>query len=311
MLAELYKNKKTILKKAQEFFKNSNSLIPKIGCELEFFLLDENAQKVVDERPIAEFIFELEKKLTEEFSLFYEVEKEQGASQIEIKTIFTSDLSRLADELENAKKFIKSFAEEKKLIASFAAQPFVDDCGSALQFNISLHDENDENVFSDKKILENVACALLELTNSMMIFLAPKAEDYARFCVSTNRDLFKKGKFTAPVNLSFGADNRTCAIRIPVKKESAKIVHGKRLEYRVATADADSTLCIATILLAVSHGIKNQKSEFKQIFGNAFDEQYKIKNFCKSLEEAEESFFAEGNCVREFFEKNLDFPCDE
>lgn len=301
MLAQLYQSKKTILKKSQEFFLNSNSLIPKIGCELEFFLLEKNSSTPANQDLVNEFIFEITNELKKNFSLIYKVEKEQGASQIEIKTVFTSDLSRLCAELENSKNVIKDFAEQKNLIASFAAQPFLDDCGSALQFNISLHNQSDENLFqSDQKILSDVASALLQKTNSMMIFLAPKAEDYARFSDKINRNLFKQGKFTAPVNLSFGNDNRTCAIRIPViKKDEAELNHGKRLEYRIAAAGADPTISISALLLAISLGIKNQKSDFEQIFGNAFDEKYQLKNFCKNLEEAEEIFFKEENFIRE------------
>ena len=283
MLEQFYCNKRQILKKSQEFFQNSTSLIPKIGCELEFFLLPKRD----------DVIAELDAELQKNFSLIYKTEKEQGINQVEIKTTFTSDLTRLCEELESAKNFIKNFADKKNLIASFAAQPFADDCGSALQFNISLHDHNDKNLFEfDKFLLTKSAAALLEMTNSMMIFLAPKEEDYLRFSREINRDLFKKGKFTAPINLSFGGDNRTCAIRIP------KLT--KRLEYRPAAADADSWLCISAILSAIFYGINHDLVLSQQIYGNAFDEKYQLKNFCKNLAEAEENFFCEENFVKKY-----------
>jgi glutamine synthetase len=128
----------------------------------------------------------------------------------------------------------------------------------------------------------------------MMIFLAPQEEDYQRFSLEINRELFKKGKFTAPTNLSFGADNRTCAIRIPTTKKDQP--NSKRLEYRIASANADTVLCLSSILLALSQ--KQAPESFKQIFGNAFDEQYKVKNFCQTLKNAEEKFFAEENFIR-------------
>ena len=144
-------------------------------------MFEENSQKPVNQAAIADFIKELQIELPKKFPLIYQIEKEQGASQIEVKTVFTPDLSSLCEELEGAKNFIKNLATQKKLIASFAAQPFIDDCGSALQFNISLH-ENDKNIFElDENILKNVAENLLKMTNQMMIFLAPKEEYYARF----------------------------------------------------------------------------------------------------------------------------------
>ncbi len=287
MLQKFYLNKEKILKKSQEFFSNSNLLTPKIGCELEFFLLEKNSLTPAGQGLVDDFIFELQKK--------YRAKKEQGAAQIEIETDFTADLSELCRELENCKNFVKKLANEKNLIASFAAQPFFDDCGNALQFNVSLHDKTDKNIFkSDEKILRNSAAALLQMTDEMMIFLAPKEEDYARFSLDLNRELFRQGKFTAPVNLSFGADNRTCAIRIPNQEV------GKRLEYRLAAADADPWLCMAAILIALS---LEKKSNFEQIFGNAFDEQYQLKNFCQNLSEAQKIFFEEGKFIRKKLEE--------
>lgn len=290
MLKKFYLNKKEILKKSQEFFLNSNSLIPKIGCELEFFLFEEKSQKPASQEVVNDFIFELQK--------FYVTEKERGISQIEIKTNFTSDLISLCEELEDCKNHVTKLAENKNLEASFLAQPFSDDCGSALQFNISLHDEKDSNLFSsDKNLLKNHASSLLTSTNGMMIFLAPNSEDYQRFSFELNRQLFKNGKFPAPVNLSFGADNRTCAIRIPtLSKEKPN----KRLEYRLAAVGADPWLCISAILLAMT---QNKKPHFEQIFGNAFDVQYQLKNFCKNLQEAEENFWHEENFICKKFKE--------
>ena len=273
-----------ILKNSWEYFCNSNSLIPKIGCELEFFLLEASADEVLN------FIAELQQKN-------WQVEKERGATQIEIKTDFTADLEALCIELEEKKTFIKNLAAEKNLIASFAAQPFLDDCGSALQFNISLHDSGDKNVFAtDEKILQNSINSLLGFTNQMLIFFAPRKEDYLRFSRELNRKIFQKGKFPAPVNLSFGNNNRTCAIRIK-KTES-----GKRLEYRIACADANPQLCISALLLALS---KKSNEEFMPTFGNAFEEKFQLKNLCQSLEEAEEEFRKEENFIRDFLDHRL------
>lgn len=286
MLEKFYLNQEKILKKSQQFFSNSNSQIIKIGCELEFFLLEGEGGKPAVPELVDEFIFELQKK--------YNVEKERGASQIEIKTDFTSDLEKLCREIEDCKNYIKKLATDKKLYASFAAQPFLDDCGSALQFSISLHDKDDKNLFlTDENLLKNCAAALLTATNSMMIFLAPNQEDYVRYDADLNKKLFQKGKFPAPINLSFGVDNRTCAIRIPAPKK-------ERLEYRIASAGANPWLCVCSILLALS---TDKKTSFEQIFGNAFDTQYQLKTFCKNLTQAQESFLDEENFIRKNLEK--------
>ncbi len=259
---------KEFLKNSQIHFRNSSSAIIKIGCELEFFLLTKN-QNEVDQ-----FVSDL-------VNSGLKAERERGATQIEIKTNFTDDLAALCEELELAKQTIKNLAKGKNLEATFASQPFENDCGSALQFNISLHDQSNKNLFSEKpEILQSAINSLLASTNQMMIFLAPKAEDYQRFDRELNHKLFKNGKFTAPVNLSFGADNRSCAIRI------AKGESGKRLEYRIAAADANPRLCISALLLALS---QKTDLEFTPTFGNAFDEKFTLKTFCKNLEEAQKN----------------------
>ena len=285
MLQTYILNQEKILKKSLEFFLNSSSLTPKIGCELEFFLFEENSNQPANSDHVDDFILELQK--------FYNVERERGISQIEIKTNFTSDLAQLCRDLENCKNHIQQLAERRSRRASFASQPFDNDCGNALQFNLSLHDAADKNLFSlDDNLLKNSAFSLLSATEFMMCFLAPQQQDYERFSHSLNRELFRLGKFGAPINLSFGADNRSCAIRIPA---ITKDKPNKRLEYRLAAAGANPWLCISAILIALTQ----QKTEdFEQIFGNAFDDQYNLKKFPQSLAEAEEKFFSEENFIR-------------
>jgi glutamine synthetase len=290
MLERFYSNRELILEKSLKFFKNSNSLIPKIGCELEFFLFEGVA--AAGEVVVDEFILELQE--------CYQAEKERGASQIEIKTDFTADLSALCRDLEDCKGVVRNLALKRGLTAVFAAQPFEDDCGNALQFNISLHDEGGENIFlTDEILLKEAAASLLSLTNFMMIFLAPNEDDYLRFSEELNIKLFKRGKFTAPVNLSFGGDNRSCAIRV------VDVEEGKRLEYRVASANADPYLSVAAILIALT---EKSPQGFERIFGNAFDEEYQLEELCSNLDEAKRLFFAENNVFLKGFSEFIS-PC--
>ncbi len=294
----MLENRHQHLTKAINLFSNSGLPTIKIGCELEFFLLQKNHEPIYDPEFLQELIAELKDILTSNFSLIYQLEKEQGVSQIELKTNFTSDLKKLCNELESAKTFISHFAKEKNLIESFAAQPFQNDCGNALQFNISLH-KNEQNIFDlNKEFLNEVSFGLLNKTNEMLIILAPNKDDYLRFLTETNLNLFKNGKFTAPINLSFGFDNRTCAIRIPNSKNNT------RLEYRVASAGANPFLAISAILLAISDGMNcNNRDDFKQIHGNAFDQQYNLKKLCDDFDQAEELFLKKDNLFQKFFAK--------
>jgi len=289
-LQHFYHHKNSYLQQASAQFFSRTSLNIKIGIELEFYLTNSDGSQLFDDKILHDFISDLSKKIPTN-SLIYKIEKEQGQGQIEVKTAFDSDLLKICEDISKLKLMAKTLAEERNLIVSFAAQQFLDDCGSALQFNISLHDVDDKNIFwFDENILHKTANALLQKTDEMMIFLAPEESDYVRFSTQINRDLFKKGKFTAPVNLSFGADNRTCAIRIPTKS--------KRLEYRIGAANCDPALCMSAILLAILFGIENSAHPVNQIHGNAFDSQYEVKNFCQNFDEARKKFFAEENFIR-------------
>ena len=105
MLENFYLNKHKILEKSHQNFlkilsKNSNSLHVKIGCELEFFLLDKNNNKISDNNIIDKFCKVVQGK------------REQGEGQVEIITNFTADLLNLAMEIENIKNKIHYFANQ-------------------------------------------------------------------------------------------------------------------------------------------------------------------------------------------------------
>jgi len=239
MIENLYLNKHKILEKSHQNFlkilsKNSDSHQIKIGCELEFFLLDKNNNKISNKEIINEFCNSIKAK------------REQGDGQIEVITNFTNDLSNLAKEIENLKNKIHYFANQINCLASFESKPFEDDCGSALQFNISLHDEKNYNIFNNE-LIEHCASGLLDSSHFMMLILAPKFEDYRRFDLDLNRNLFQQKKYTAPVNLSFGGDNRSCAIRVCKSTDSPNF---KRLEYRITSSKADIYLALSAILIA-------------------------------------------------------------
>lgn len=295
-LQKFYSNKLLILESVLNNFILSNSIIPKIGIELEFYLLNSDKSKINNLFLVENFITDLKKKILPN-SLIYAIEPEQGFGQIEVKTNFTSDLQKLCQEIDSFKEEAYKLANKKNLYISFAAQIFENDCGSATQFNISLHNKKDENLYLESETLENSIASLLHFTDAMIIFLAPNVEDYLRFDQNLNFNLYKIGKYSAPVNLSFGVDNRTCAIRIPsqnLNQKNSLPQSKKRLEYRIASANCDIYLSISAILLAISQGRKQKlnfnKCKLQKIYGNAFDKSYNLKEFCKNYEQAMNNF---------------------
>jgi len=298
-ISDFYEKKKLILEKTI----SDSVFVPYFGLELEFYLLNSSFQPCKDGDSQLSYISDLKNILKNNLAV-YEIEKEHGTSQIEIKIAPSPDLARLCQNVEEIKFLIKNLAKKNNLIASFAAQPFEDDCGSALQFNFSLHDKNGENLFIKKDDLFFSSIAgMLEFIDGMMVFCAPQKEDYRRFNLEINRTLHKKGKYPAPVNVSFGDNNRSAAIRVPHPQK----IEQSRIEFRVAAADADAYLVMSSLLIAVNYAIENKiiLDEKKKVFGNAFDEQYGLKKFAATLEEAENDFFQEGNVMKDLLQKIL------
>lgn len=281
MLKDFYFNKKKILKKSHQYFldtlkKNSDFKSIKIGCELEFYLFDHNNYPINHQKTLESFISNICAK------------KEQGISQIEILTNYSEDLEKLCEEIDLKKSLILDLSKKNNLIANFNCKPIIDDCSSSLQYNISIHDNNDENIFYfDKNYLKYCANALLKYSNSIIAILCPDESDYIRFSKKLNFDLFLKGKYTAPVNISLGLDNRTCAVRIP---NSIKSNNSQRLEYRIASSNSDQWLSISCILLILSKAIIEKENLFPIIYGNAFDEQYGLEEICNNIKTAIDNF---------------------
>lgn len=290
-LKHFYANKRILLDKASRFFTASfldANIIPKIGVELEFYLLNHDLSVVKNQKIIDEYIVNSKEFLHENF-LVYEVEKERGEGQIEIKIAHTDDLKLLCETIENVKEKSQILAKENNFSACFLAQPILDDCGSAMQFNFSLNDKTGKNLFvNNEKLLLNSIAGMLDFIDEMMVFCAPTEADYLRYDVVRNIALNKQGKFSAPTNISFGVNNRTAAIRIPLIKNNQE----KRIEFRIASANCDCYLVAASLLVAVLHGIEKniQPQDSLKVFGNAFDSQYNLQGLVKDFEEAENVF---------------------
>ena len=281
MFEDFYLNKKKILKKSHQYFldtlkRSSDFKSIKIGCELELYLFDQNNFPIIDQEKLENFISAINAK------------KEQGISQIEILINYGEDLEKICEEIDSKKNLIFDISKKNNLIANFNCKPINDDCSSSLQYNISLHDNNDDNIFYyNKKYLKYCANSLLKYSNSMVAILCPSEIDYIRFSEKLNFDLFLKGKYTAPVNLSLGLDNRTCAVRIPNSIKSNK---SQRLEYRIASSNSDQWLSISCILLVLSKAMIEKEDLFPIIYGNAFDKQYNLEKICTNIKIATDNF---------------------
>lgn len=249
-------------------------VVPKIGAEIEFYLLGSDLKSQ-----------EILKSIGKQGVI---VENEKGKNQYECVLEYSGDLPQLSARLSDLRDSIKVAASQSSLQAIFDAKPFANDYGSALHLHLSLHDTEDNNIYAARSIEENIfmqqsVAGILELTAEGMYIICNVEDDYSRYCA----------KFMAPTTLSWGGNNRTTAVRIP----DSKPIH-RRIEYRIAPANCEPLRLILLILLGIYHGFKNALVPLPRIYGNAFDEQYLLEKLPSNLVQAKNLFYNRGNVAK-------------
>ncbi|TVU73951.1 MULTISPECIES: glutamine synthetase family protein [Cobetia] len=190
--------------------------------------------------------------------------KECAPGQFEINLIHLDDVMKACDSAVLLKRLIKGVALRHGFDATFMAKPYGDEAGNGMHAHMSLLDRDGNNVFSaadenplGTDMLRHAIGGLLELMPASMALFAPNLNSYRRF---------QQGLYV-PMAPTWGFDNRSVAIRIPSGPNEAR-----RLEHRVAGADVNPYLLLATLLASVAHGITHQVSPGEPVTGNAYDQ---------------------------------------
>ncbi|WP_101295775.1 glutamine synthetase family protein [Halegenticoccus soli] len=221
-----------------------------VGSELEFYLLDE------DYTPCTDHKHECVSWATEEIAPFYDtvtewcagygidlhsLQHEHGAGQLEILFDYGRPLAQ-ADTTFDFKRLIKQAGRHHDQWATFMAKPFGDRSGSGYHLHVSAF-EGGENVF------EGAEGELSETGRHFVGGLLAHADALAALGTPTI-NAFKRyaPEEFAPYTASWGYDNRMTAIRVPPGTV--------RLENRIASADANPYLVIASTIAAGLHGVE-------------------------------------------------------
>lgn len=289
IFADIYSKKKSLLQNSINLFYQDIGLKIYIGCEIEFYLFQKD--KVADAKIVNHYIGLL-KNLFLKNPDIYDIQKELSDGQIEIKISPKGNLAELCELIYFAKQGASKVANANGLYADFSSYPILGQCMSALQFNISLHDNREnKNLLSDvnddlsRYLIHGMICSI----NKFLIFYAPKKEDYSRFSFSINKELYSLGKYTSPVNLSFGKNNRTCSVRIA---SSSINTNCKRIEFRPIASDADPYLALSFLINEIRNSIKNKLFlNYNELYGNSFDSSYNFERIIDNYDDSKESFF--------------------
>jgi glutamine synthetase len=175
---------------------------------------------------------------------------EGGPGQNEIDLRYADALS-MADNVMTFKTVIKEVAIEQGVYATFMPKPFTNQPGSGMHTHFSLF-QGDKNAFFD-------AGAQYHLSNTARQFMAGILRHAPEITLVTNQfvNSYKRlwGGGEAPSYVSWGHNNRSALIRIPLHKPEK--AQSTRIEYRAMDSAANPYLAYALLLGAGLKGIEN------------------------------------------------------
>ena len=228
------------------------SFSPTLGAELELYVvLGDTMPATMDGfwRPIKEAHPSL-----------LRIEKERGDHQYELVFAHTSSAEALCVAVETVRVAVAQRAASLGVEASFAPRPFAGQPPSGLHLHLGLCNAEGESVFlkNDEYIspaLHHALGGLCALSPHVMPLLCPTPEGFFRF----------EGADHIARNVSWGSNNRSCAIRIPY----SPIMDDKRIEWRLPGADASVTQAMALMFMGVLAGLDHRMEPPPQYHGVA------------------------------------------
>ena len=259
-------------------------LHPSAAFELEFFLLDPERDEQGRARPARDVLDGRHSAKTEVYSvdqligmqpLFDDIYagaakagitaetliSEYAPGQYELTLRYRDDILRAADDLVRLKRIVRAQARRHGVTACFMAKPIADYAGSGMHLHVSLRDDNGRNVFAEgpgagwTDLIRHAIGGMLSTMGESMLVFAPHANSWRRFA----------NQSYAPVSPTWGVNNRSVALRIPVGD-----VRARRIEHRPSGVDANPYLVAATVLAALRHGLNNRIDPGPETTGNGY-----------------------------------------
>ena len=191
--------------------------------------------------------------------------REHGPGMYEMNMRYADAVSA-GDHTMLFKNGVKELCHQLGLTASFMAKWNDQEDGSSGHSHLSLWDRSRErNVFWEEgaeghmsQTMRQFLAGVLEKLPECMALYAPVINSYKRYVEGT----------WAPLNTTWGMDNRTCSVRIINVNQGAI-----RIENRVPGADANFYLVFAATLASGLYGIEHQLELPQRLDGNAYDAQ--------------------------------------
>ena len=204
---------------------------------------------------------------------------EVGATQYEINLLH-GDPVAVADQAFLFKYAAKEIALKYNLNAVFMAKPIAGAAGSSMHLHQSVVDAQGRNIFSnpdgsEAECFQQFIAGLQTYGPDLMLIYAPFVNSFRRYVSGSQ----------APVNLQWGYDNRTTGLRVPQSGPAAR-----RVENRIAGADANPYLAIAASLAAGLAGMEEKLQATAPLATNGYAESHTLpRSFVGALEAMQRS----------------------
>jgi glutamine synthetase len=225
---------------------------------------------------------------------------ESGTAQLEINFNHGEPI-HLCDQVVVFKRIVRQVALKHGVYATFMAKPMEDQPGSAMHLHLSVLDKKGDNIFVDKTgqnsdMFRHFVGGLQTYLPQVTPLFAPNVNSFRRM----------RPHFSAPINLQWGNDNRSCGLRVPIS--DAK---NRRIENRLPGADANPYLTIAVTLICGYLGIEEKIEPMPMVTGDAYkcartlprtlDEALDRFNACTQVKELMgANFFETFNLIKAF-----------
>ena len=189
--------------------------------------------------------------------------REHGPGMYEMNIRY-ADAVAAGDKTMLFKTGVKELCHQMELTASFMAKWNDQEDGSSGHSHLSLWDRQGErNAFWDEgapdhmsQTMRHFLAGVLDKMPECMVLYAPVINSYKRYVEGT----------WAPLNTTWGMDNRTCAVRVINVNRGAI-----RIENRAPGADANFYLVFAATLASGLYGIEHELALPERLDGNAYD----------------------------------------
>lgn len=259
---------------------SARGLTPCVAFELEFYLLKPSATPGAPPEPVfpasgqarqnmyamsdldafAEVLHDMRAACAAQGLPADTVISEAAPGQFEVNLYHRADPLAAADDAILLRRLIDGVARRHGLRATFMAKPLTDFAGNGMHVHVSLM-EGDTNLFGrpdgvGDTALRHAAGGMLATMADLTLIFVPSFNGYRRLV---------PGSY-APTSVSWGYDNRSVAVRVPNGPPAAR-----RLEHRIAGAEAHPHLVLAAILAGMLEGLEREIEPPAPLTGNAYD----------------------------------------